>query len=33
MATVTRNSNPVFRAAPIGIMAFNIVSKTLHSLL
>ena len=25
--------NPVFRAAPTGIAAFNIVGKTLHSLL
>jgi hypothetical protein len=24
--------NPLFRAAPIGIVAFNIIGKTLHSL-
>jgi ATP-dependent DNA helicase PIF1 len=33
MATATGNSNPVLRAAPIGIAAFNIISKTLYSLL
>jgi len=33
LATETGRSNPVFRAAPTGIAAFNIVGKTLHSLL
>ena len=33
LATVVGKQNPVFQAAPIGITAFNIVGKTLHSLL
>ena len=33
VATAAGNGNPVFRAAPTGIAAFNIVGKTLHSLL
>ncbi|KIX07986.1 uncharacterized protein Z518_02640 [Rhinocladiella mackenziei CBS 650.93] len=33
IATAAGKGNPVFRAAPTGIAAFNIVGKTLHSLL
>jgi ATP-dependent DNA helicase PIF1 len=33
MATAAGKGNPVFRAALIGIAAFNIIGKTLHSLL
>ena len=33
LATEAGRQNPVFRAAPTGIAAFNIVGKTLHSLL
>src|SRR6266536_1723758 len=33
MATAAGKGNPVFRAAPTGIAAFNIIGKTLHSLL
>ena len=33
MAIAARKGNLVFRAAPTGITAFNIVGKTLHSLL
>ena len=33
LAIEARKQNPVFRAAPTGIAAFNIVGKTLHSLL
>ena len=33
MARAAGKGNPVFRAAPIGITAFNIISKTLYSLL
>jgi hypothetical protein len=33
LATEAGKQNPVFRAAPTGIAAFNIVGKTLHSLL
>ena len=33
LATAAGKQNPVFRAAPTGIAAFNIVGKTLHSLL
>jgi hypothetical protein len=33
IATAAGKDNPVFRAAPTGIAAFNIVGKTLHSLL
>jgi ATP-dependent DNA helicase PIF1 len=33
LAEQARKQNPVFRAAPTGIAAFNIVKKTLHSLL
>src|SRR2546421_8123915 len=33
IATVVREGNPVFQAAPTGIAAFNIIGKTLHSLL
>ena len=33
LASTAGRENLVFRAAPIGIAAFNIVGKTLHSLL
>ena len=33
LAIEARKQNPVFRAAPTGIATFNIVGKTLHSLL
>jgi hypothetical protein len=33
IAIVAGRGNPVFRAAFIGIAAFNIISKTLYSLL
>jgi ATP-dependent DNA helicase PIF1 len=33
MATAAGKANPVLRAAPTGIAAFNIIGKTLHSLL
>src|ERR1700735_782978 len=33
IAALAEKLNPVFRAAPTGIAAFNIVGKTLHSLL
>ena len=33
IATAAGKGNPVFRAAPTGIAAFNIIGKTLHSLL
>jgi hypothetical protein len=33
LAREAGKQNPVFRAAPIGIAAFNIIRKTLHSLL
>jgi ATP-dependent DNA helicase PIF1 len=33
LAVAAGKQNPVFRAAPTGIAAFNIVGKTLHSLL
>src|SRR6202008_1326620 len=33
LALQAGKQNPVFRAAPTGIAAFNIVGKTLHSLL
>ena len=33
LAREAGKQNPVFRAAPIGIAAFNIIGKTLHSLL
>jgi hypothetical protein len=33
MAIEAGKGNPVFRAAPIGITAFNIIRKTLYSLL
>jgi ATP-dependent DNA helicase PIF1 len=33
LAIEAGKQNPVFRAAPTGIAAFNIVGKTLHSLL
>ena len=33
MAIAAGKGNLVFRAAPTGITAFNIISKTLHSLL
>jgi hypothetical protein len=33
LAAQAEKLNPVFRAAPTGIAAFNIVGKTLHSLL
>jgi ATP-dependent exoDNAse (exonuclease V) alpha subunit len=33
LAIEARRQNPVFRAAPTGIAAFNIIGKTLHSLL
>src|SRR6195952_3364640 len=33
LATEAEKQNPVFRAAPTGIAAFNFVGKTLHSLL
>ena len=33
LALQAGNRNPVFRAAPTGIAAFNIIGKTLHSLL
>ena len=33
MATAAGRSNPVLRAAPTGVAAFNIIGKTLHSLL
>ena len=33
LATAAGKQNPVFRAAPTGIAAFNFVGKTLHSLL
>jgi ATP-dependent exoDNAse (exonuclease V) alpha subunit len=33
LATAAGKQNPVFRAAPTGVAAFNIVGKTLHSLL
>ena len=33
LATEAGKENPIFRAAPTGIAAFNIVGKTLHSLL
>jgi hypothetical protein len=33
LATEAGKQNPVFRAAPTGIAAFNILGKTLHSLL
>jgi PIF1-like helicase len=33
LAEQAGKQNPVFRAAPTGIAAFNIVGKTLHSLL
>ena len=33
LAQQAGKQNPVFRAAPTGIAAFNIVGKTIHSLL
>jgi ATP-dependent DNA helicase PIF1 len=33
MAIEARKDNPLFWAAPTGIAAFNIIGKTLHSLL
>jgi hypothetical protein len=33
ITTIAGKGNPVFRAAPIGIAAFNIISKTLYNLL
>jgi excinuclease UvrABC ATPase subunit len=33
MAIAAGKGNPVFRAAPTGITAFNIIGKTLYSLL
>ena len=33
LASEAGKQNPVFRAAPTGIAAFNIAGKTLHSLL
>jgi hypothetical protein len=33
IAIITGRGNPVFRAAPTGIAAFNIISKTLYNLL
>jgi hypothetical protein len=33
LAREAGKQNPVFRAAPTGIAAFNIIGKTLHSLL
>jgi hypothetical protein len=33
IAIIAGRSNPVFRTAPTGIAAFNIISKTLYNLL
>jgi hypothetical protein len=33
IAITAGRGNPVFRAAPTGITAFNIISKTLYNLL
>jgi hypothetical protein len=33
IAIIAGKGNPIFRAAPIGIAAFNIISKTLYNLL
>jgi ATP-dependent DNA helicase PIF1 len=33
ITTAARKGNPVYWAAPTGIVAFNIIGKTLHSLL
>ena len=33
LAIEAGKQNPVFRAAPIGIAVFNIIGRTLHSLL